>query len=210
MKILCAILLLLLALLLWPIVLRFSVSGKSAEASVRYLFLRLQMLPRPQKGKRPAKKPPREKKSAKEKGEGGRLAALRNLTPSDWLTLIPDLIRRCIPPVRALLRRTALAKFSLRLVVAGEDAAATAIGCGRWQGVICNTVALLDRLVRLRAERIEITPDFCGGEGSFDASGEVRLCPLAALIAACNLAVIALCAYRRASKQSGKQAQACE
>ncbi len=216
MKLLGVILLLLLGvllfLLLWPVTIRFSVAGGQAEVSLRYLFLKKQLYPRPEREEKPAK--PKKKKKKKEPAEGekektDRFAALRSLSVSDWLEIGPELVKKCLRPVRALLRRTTLARFSLSVLVSGGDAQATAVAFGRWQAAVCNAVAVLDRIIRLRAQRIDIAPDFCGEKTQFETSGEVRLCPLAVLIAVLNLAVIALCAYLRIRKISKQKAKAC-
>ncbi len=201
----------LLLLLLWPAVARFSVAGGQAEVSLRYLFLKKQLYPRPEQAEKPAKPKKKKKKepTGEEKEKPDRLAVFKSLSVSDWLEIGPDLIAKCLRPVRALLRRTTLARFSLCVLVSGADAEATAVAFGRWQAAVCNAVAVLDRIIRLRAQRIDITPDFCGETTRFETSGEVWLCPLAVLAAALNLAVIALCAYLKIRKISKQKANAC-
>ena len=204
----------LLLLLLWPAAVRFSVAGTQADVSLRYLFLKKQLYPKPEKEKEEKPAKPKKKKKKKEPAGGekekpDRLAAIKSLSVSDWLEIGPGLIAKCLRRVRALLRRTTLARFSLCILVSGGDAEATAVAFGRWQTAVCSTVAALDRIIRLRAEKIDIVPDFCGETTRFEASGEVRLCPLAVLIAVLNLAVIAICAYLKIRKISKQKANAC-
>lgn len=98
-----------------------------------------------------------------------------------------------------LLRRTGLARVSLRLVVKGEDAAATALRFGRANAAVYSATAALDRIFSLRVERIEIIPGFSAEQEEYSCSGEIRLFPLAVLIAALQLGFWTLIALIRSA-----------
>lgn len=101
--------------------------------------------------------------------------------------------------MQRLLRRTGLARVSLRLVVKGEDAAATALRFGRANAAVYSTVAALDRIFFLRVEQIEIIPGFAAEQEEYSCSGEIRLFPFAVLIAALQLGFWTLIALIRSA-----------
>jgi len=197
-----AILLVLLLLLCIPVVVRFSATDGERAVSLRWLFVRRAILPAVEKPDKP-EKPKKPKPSGQKKRDPA--AVLRETPFPDLIREGAALLERCAPPVRRFFRRVTVAKFSLQLLVAGKTAADTAIRYGRWQSVIPLTVAVADRTVRLRPERIDIIPGFTAEKERFALSGEARVAPLAALIVALNLLCAALPVYRRLSRRE-KQA----
>lgn len=197
MAVVLGILTLLLLLLLLPVrVTAKAATGQEPTATLHYLFFSVLLYPRPE---RPAPKQPEKKKQPKEKGEQPK----RDLKP--LLMQLLSRFERLSRPVQRLLRRTGLARFFLRLVVVGEDAAATALRFGRANAAVYSAVAVLDRIFALRVRQIEIIPGFTAEREEYSFSGEARVVPLAALIAALQLgfwALVALIQSAGASKDT--------
>lgn len=157
MAVVLGILILLLVILLIPVrVSAGASSGKAPHAVLRWLFLSIPLFPRPKRKKTQDKSESSKPGKKKEKPK-------RSLKP-----LLAELLARfdrLSRPVQRLLRRTGLARVSLRLVVKGEDAAATALRFGRANAAVYSTVAALDRIFSLRVEQIEIIPGLCRRTG---------------------------------------------
>lgn len=157
MAVVLGILILLLVILLIPVrVSAGASSGKAPHAVLRWLFLSIPLFPRPKRKKTQDKSESSKPGKKKEKPK-------RSLKP-----LLAELLARfdrLSRPVQRLLRRTGLARVSLRLVVKGEDAAATALRFGRANAAVYSTVAALDRIFSLRVEQIEIIPGFAARTG---------------------------------------------
>ncbi|MEG1773763.1 MAG: DUF2953 domain-containing protein [Oscillospiraceae bacterium] len=156
-----------------------------------YLFLKWSILP--VKDKPPRVKKPRKKKSPSpsEKPE----KAPKKPSAEDvktGLLLLLRLLPRLWRPIRTLLRRTVLAKLELSLRVAGRDAADTALAFGKASTAVYSMLAATSQVVTLRVKRIEILPDFIAAKTVLLLAVELRLLPLFALAAGCNLAGIAL------------------
>ncbi|KAF5030772.1 hypothetical protein DSECCO2_634690 [anaerobic digester metagenome] len=103
-------------------------------------------------------------------------------------TLLRKLLRHTSPAVRRLLRRTSLAKFRMRMVVAGGDAADTAIKFGKVNAQVFTAVAVVKEMINLKADQIEILPGFGASQSETSYSGELRLSPFALLVAVVQIA----------------------
>lgn len=213
MKIIGCVLLLIFLLLFLPVRLYIN-SEPELTVVVKYLWFKKGILP---KGEKPAKKAPREKKPKKKPKKKAKEKRALSYTLQELLELTRILLRRTTPAVRRLLRRTSLAKLRLRMIVAGNDAAETAIKFAKVNGQVFSAVALIKQVIRLNAEEIEILPGFGVAKGETSYSGELRLIPLAMLAAGAQIAfwglVSALPVFLRsrkknASGQSGGEAPA--
>ncbi len=181
MAVVLGILTAILLLLLVPVrVTASAASGQKAAAALHWLLFSYPLYPRPQKEK-PKDGAKKEKKREAEKPDKPR----RGIEP--LLTQLLADFDRLAHPVQKLLRRTSLAAFSLRIVVVGEDAAATALRFGTVNAAVYSGVAILDRVFALRVRQIEILPGFTAEREEYSFSGELRLVPLAALAAAVQI-----------------------
>lgn len=182
MKIFGCILLLIFLLLLVPVRLYVN-SEPELTVIVKYFWFKRGILPKGEKrekkeqptGEKPKKKKAREKRAL-------------SYTLQELLELLRLLLRRTSPAVRRLLRRTSLAKFRMRMIVAGQDAAETAIKFGKVNAQVFTIVALVEEIIRLKADQIEILPGFGVAKSETSYSGEMRLSPLALLAAGAQVA----------------------
>ena len=124
------------------------------------------------------------------------------------IELLPKAVEKLIPPIRKLLKRTVVGKFSLTVTVVGSDAADTAIKFGKINGAVFYAVALLDRIMTLKVKNVDITPGFAAEQSEFKASAKIKAYPLALLIAAVQLGVSALILLIPAVKQRKRKNRA--
>lgn len=184
MKILLIILTAVTAFLMLPVTASGGYDGK-AQLEIKYLFFRKQLLPKPEKTKPDKTKKAKADKPVKPKRKFP-------LTVKDMIGLLPQAIERLIPPIRKLLKRTVIGKFSLQMTVVGSDAADTAIQFGKVNGAVFYTVALLDRIMTLKVKNVDIIPGFTAEQSGFKLSAKIKAYPLALLIAAVQLGISAL------------------
>ncbi len=182
MKIFGCILLLIFLLLLVPVRLYVN-SEPELTVIVKYFWFKKGILPKGEKSgekKAPAEKKPKTKKAREKRA--------LSYTLQEILELVRILLRRTSPAVRRLLRRTSLAKFRMRMIVAGADAAETAIKFGKVNAQVFTAIALVEGLIRLKADQIEILPGFGVAKSETSYSGEMRLSPFALLVAGVQIA----------------------
>lgn len=182
MKIFAAILLLLILVLLVPVRLYVN-SAPEITVTVKYFWFKKGILP---KGEKRAKKKDMPKKPKTEKKKARKKRQI-SYTLQEVLDLLQMLRHRASPSVRRLLRRTTVAKFRLRMIVAGQDAADTAIKFGKVNAQVFTAVALVAEIIRLKADQIEILPGFGVAKSETSYSGEMRLSPLALLVAGAQI-----------------------
>lgn len=187
MKVFGCILLLLILLLLVPV---FVVFDKNLEFSVtlKYFWFKRNILPKKKTETKEAEKPDEDREPKEKKKKKKELPA----TPQEIWELLQKLIPRLTPPVRRLLRRTTIAKFRLRMIVVGDNAADTAIKFGKVNAAVFSFVAVVNRIVTLKVKQIDIIPGFGADLSETSCSGEIRLVPLALLIAGVQFAIWSL------------------
>lgn len=190
MKIFLVLTALLLLLMLIPVRAAFF-TEPCFTAEIKYLFFKKRLFPI-EKGKRDKKPKKTKSRKASEKKHGSKSRSPM-LTKKQMISLLPKAYKRMLPPIKRLLKRTTIARLSLKMTVCGEDAAETAVKFGRMNAAVVNAVSIVDKIFSLKVKEIDIIPDFESCESSFKASGELRLIPLAALAAAVSLAANALC-----------------
>ena len=175
---------------------------KEMSLSVRYLFLKMKILPEEQKAekkKQPAKK--------KEKPPPKKLK-LESLTSAlDWTALRFD---RLFKIVKKLLRRTTVAKLNLLVTVSGEDAADTAIKYGKTNALVYTAISMLDSMITLKADKVDIIPGFDGREAQIIFSFKIKIIPLAVITAGLNIGLWFLCSVIKGSARPKKQSERTE
>ena len=180
--VLLAILALLLLLLCIPIVgsARFS-SDAPGEAYVRWLFYRRQLLGKKQKKRSRAKK-----KQKKQKEQMP--AAPAKKEKRDFAAIIgADFVASLGGGTKMLLRHVRVYRVRLRVVVAEDDAAQTAITFGRMNALVYSAYTAAQGLLNLKKPDILITPDFMAQEGSWQFEARGRLLPIVAAAAAVRI-----------------------
>lgn len=198
MPVLWGILLLILLLLLIPVRIKaHAATEEPPEVVMWVLMFPVRLVPgRDSSDKRRRKKHPSSGESGKSKKQ---IHDLKRFAAG----LLPYLSHLCAP-VQRLLRRTGVARVSLRFVVTGEDAAQTAIRFGQVNAAVYFAVAVLDRIVSLRVDRIEILPGFTAPKEQYAVCAEARIFPFAVLIAGLQIGFWILAAALRAGQRPEK------
>ena len=184
MKLFLIILLLLIGILLIPVRI-FIKADPDVAVSIGYLFFRWPVLPQKDRPETTPKKPKKEKKEKPKAEKKKKKLNIQDLKP--YLGTLLDVLSHCFKSIQKLLKRTTLARLTFEIKVVGEDAAAVAMQYGRVSTAVYNAVAMLDRIFTLRVEQICILPDFTGDRTDFRMSLEVRVIPLAGLLAGLNI-----------------------
>ena len=178
-------------------------TGERPRAWLAWLFLKLDLTSVGEKGQKPPKKPkkPKEPKPPKEKPAGK-----KPLEFSEQLGLIVDLLASLKGAAGMVVRNFKLYKIRLFLVVAGEDAAETAIRYGRVNAAVYGAYAAAKNFLRIGRPEIEIRPDFISGEALVDFEARGRLVPLVAVWAGLRAGLTFLKKTLRRRREAKEQA----
>ena len=173
--ILGGLLLLLLIVLLVPVRLRVTYD-QALTARLVFLFLIPYTLvdeTKPEKPKQEkAKSSDQSPKEQKEKTEKKtishlfkkRAEELKARGASGLLDWLRDLARLALGATRRLLRAITVRRLDMDLRIVGDDAADTAVCCGRWCAALYPLIGTLMCAVRTRRSDVRIEPDFLGEE----------------------------------------------
>lgn len=187
-----------LLLLIIPLRAKLKIKDDKTFLTLQYLFFKRDILPEKEKeteqtANDEAAAP--KNKTAKAETKTSKKPSVKELVP-----IAIDALPKCIAPIRKLLKRTTVADFELCMVVVGEDAADTAVKFGRMNALVFPAVKMASEIITLKHNRIELIPGFAAEKEQTDLYANVRITPLAALMAAANIAIIVLGAFMRAEK----------
>lgn len=179
------LLLLFLLLLLLPCRIGLHLHEGNFTAELRYLIFRLPLLPLPEKAEKPQKQ--KEPKAPAAPEEKKKKAARRPFL--DYIQLFNDALPDLQQSFRRILRHITLRQCRIRLTVAQEEAADTAIRYGRANLLLYNIYAFLAHHIRIREYRVQIDQDYTGGPEAETADLDLlfSLCPLAMTLAGFRL-----------------------
>ncbi len=176
--VLLALLGLLLLLLLIPVHLYARYDG-ALRLRARVLFLYVTLYPRPPKRKKQDTaasgkkkvKPSSRAKTGREPSQWELL--LREEGPAGAIRMIADLAGLAAKAAKRILAAVTVDRLALRLVVAAEEPADTAVNYGKACAVLYPALAVLEGTMKIRRRDIALAPDFLKGTG--EVNGEVRL-----------------------------------
>ena len=207
--ILGGLLLLILLILILPVRLRVTYD-QTLKANLRILFVIPYTLYDESKPEKPTKeqaasdKPKEEKKKKKTAGLfKERAAELKARGAAGLLDWLRDVARFALGATRRVLRAVKVRRFDLTMRVVGEDAADTALTCGRWCAAVYPLLGTLMCAIRTRRSNIKIEPDFLGVETTYTADVRVSVSPWRALWAA----LWALFGFLKLTKPSPDEAE---
>ena len=133
-------------------------SASPPRITLRWLFFKIRVFPLPEKPKKPKKK----------------------LDPSN-LGLVVDLLASVKGAMGFLLRNFRFYKIRLDMIVAKENAAATAIAYGKANAMVYGAYAAAQNFLRLETPEIHIRPNFTAGQGDTILEVHGKLTPWAAI-----------------------------
>ncbi len=100
---------------------------------------------------------------------------------SEWKGLIGDVLASLGAPLGLLTRHLHFVKLRVRVNVATDDAAKTAVTYGTIGGLAYWLLGQLQCIFDVQAEEFSIRPDFLGKKMSFSVHGELRSTPISLL-----------------------------
>lgn len=166
---------------------------------VKVLWFRKQLVPappKPKKEKEEQPKPPTEKKPKEEKEPSLDFKELWQVAKE----LLPKLWRW----VKWLVGKIKFYDLDVGVLVAREDAAATAIALGEVQAYLHGGVSLLRNFFDIRPRNLSVQPDFTGESDQYYLYVKVRIIPMIVLIAAVNLVIVSIKPILRLLKGDSK------
>ena len=175
-----AVLLLLLALLLVPVVFRAEYRG-DWTVSASYLFFRFPLYP-------PRAKQKPEKKGRAEGAAGDQIKKKTGERPfTETVDMLLDLVSSAGGGLRMIFRNFLVYSLKLRVDVGRGDAAETGIQYGKLCAYLYSAYAVLRHYIRFRRADLDIRPDFLAEEDRWELSLKARLTPLIVLAAALRM-----------------------
>lgn len=202
--ILGGLLFLILLILIVPVRLRVTYD-QTLTARLRILFVIPYTLYDERKPEKPKKEKAESEKPAKEKKEKKRSVShlfkeraqdLKARGAAGLLDWLRDVARFVLGATKRLLRAITVRGLTLQMRVVGDDAASTAIACGRWCAAAYPLLGTLMCAIRTKRSDVRIEPDFLGTETSYAADVRLSISPWRVLFAA----VWALAGYLRLTK----------
>lgn len=159
------------------------------EAELRYLFLKIPLYPRPQKEKKPKKekkktepKPEEEPKPQKEKKKSDKpnpiITFIKNQGFDGVLNLISDIGSILTGMFGSIFRHVVFNKLYLNLIVAKNDAAATAIEYGKTCERVFPVMGYICSHMKVQKYDVEITPDFLGYRNEAEFHVQISFRPI--------------------------------
>ncbi len=164
----------LLILLLLPISLRVNYK-ESLEVRIRYLFVSVRVFPKKAKKKSAEAKRKQEIKQAAKEGKED-LSHIQTMLKEEGIAATASYLSEMLRLIGSAARRLLAAAsmdIRLRIIVASEDAAQTAVDYGRVCAAVYPLEAALECLTHVRRRRVVIIPDFTKTQGEFE--GDIRL-----------------------------------
>lgn len=132
---------------------------------LRYLFLRFQIVPRPEKKrKKPAEAAPAEEPGEKPPSKFQEL--LKKEGVSGLIRLLQELADIANGVLKRLFAHLTVDEFNLELRISGSDAGKTALEYAAACGAVYPAVSILLRAVRYRDYSVRVLPEFHGKGGA--------------------------------------------
>lgn len=147
---------------------------------VRVAFVKLQIIPsKPKKKKKKPKKPKKKtkKKPKEEKPEKEKAFSIKDYVKEKGVSGILNIVKRvaklAVGALKDLFSKITVTKLSLRLRVAGSDAADSAVKYGRVCSVLYPALKVIAEVVTVEDYDIDVEPDF-SDEPKNSAKAEVK------------------------------------
>ncbi len=183
MWIFLAILAILLFLLYLPVTAEGAYDGE-ISLKIRWLFLKIPVLPAKEKEDKP-KKPKKEKK-AKKQTEGEEKPKKKKKIDLDFILEILELVKQALSslkhPLGWFLRSIRYRDVWLHILVCQDDAHKTAVKYGQCNAIVHSVFSLLRNCIDVKTTNVQIAADFIGEEEKFSGGMKVKVRPLNVLI----------------------------
>lgn len=170
--IILAILLFILLLLLIPLRLKIRYNGEETSAVFKYFLFSIRLYPKKDGGKNKKK----ENKKEKEKP----YSEFQKKSKAPFTQQVSTLISLVTSSGR--LAKIALSlhnlKFTVTAKVCSEDAAQTAVNCGKTSAFLHSAAAVLGNFIEIKKRNIAVLPDYEGSESVYNLDAVLSLLPI--------------------------------
>ncbi|WP_101908819.1 DUF2953 domain-containing protein [Marasmitruncus massiliensis] len=156
-------------------------TGKAPVGVLRWLFFQVDLLKAAER--KTADTETRAKKAEKLQPKKEK----KPLEFSRTLGIAADLLSSLKGGAGMIVRRFRIYRLRLSMIVAGGDAAETAVDYGKCNAAVYSAYALAKNFLNLKNPEIEIRPDFVSEKGSVDFEMRGRLMPIIVLAAAARI-----------------------
>lgn len=153
-------------------------SASPPRITLRWLFFKVRIFPLPEKLRKRKKKKKKKPPSPAPKPEPQK--PKKKIDPSD-LGMVIDLLASAKGAMGFLLRHFRFYKIRLDMIVAKENAAATAIAYGKANAMVYGAYTAAKNFLRLETPEIYIRPNFTAGQGDTILEVHGKLTPWAAI-----------------------------
>ncbi len=178
--------------------------------TLRYLFIKMQIMPQAEEKPKAKKKAAKEKPPEKKKAEKPKESSLQRLM--EYAELLPPLLVSAARQARFVLRRIVVAEAALRVVVAEEDACQTGIRYGQVNAAVYPAYGVIRQVLRVRERRVqlELRPDFTSQQGSVAFRCRLKIPVWAGVWAGLRLGKDFIIQLLKCSPLGNKKAQAAK
>lgn len=156
-------------------------TGKAPVGVLRWLFFQVDLL-------KAAERKTADTETRAKKAEN--LQSKKEKKPLEFsrtLGIAADLLSSLKGGAGMIVRRFRIYRVRLSMIVAGEDAAETAVDYGKCNAAVYSAYALAKNFLNLKNPEIEIRPDFVSEKGSVDFEMRGRLMPIIVLAAVARI-----------------------
>jgi hypothetical protein len=156
-------------------------TGKAPVGVLRWLFFQVDLL-------KAAERKTADTETRAKKAEN--LQSKKEKKPLEFsrtLGIAADLLSSLKGGAGMIVRRFRIYRVRLSMIVAGGDAAETAVDYGKCNAAVYSAYALAKNFLNLKNPEIEIRPDFVSEKGSVDFEMRGRLMPIIVLAAAARI-----------------------
>jgi len=156
-------------------------TGKAPVGVLRWLFFQVDLL-------KAAERKTADTETRAKKAEN--LQSKKEKKPLEFsrtLGIAADLLSSLKGGAGMIVRRFRMYRVRLSMIVAGWDAAETAVDYGKCNAAVYSAYALAKNFLNLKNPEIEIRPDFVSEKGSVDFEMRGRLMPIIVLAAAARI-----------------------
>ena len=155
--------------------------------SVRWLFLKFDILPLKEKTKKKKEKPVEEKKEEpqqeakeekpKESGENPIITTIKNMGYDGVMEILSNLGKALSGMFRRIFKAFVIQNIDLDLTVGKGDAAATAIEYGKACNKVYPVFGLMTSTMKVRTYNVNVAPDFLAGHNTGEFRTDFYLVP---------------------------------